>query len=212
MKDWVLVSEGSWQGVVLGTLQMLGGKALALSPDQDLEAQYAQASHVLLLGGADVHPAHYGQVVTWAQPRASLRDAVELQLAAWALRDGKPLMGICRGHQVITVAAGGSLWQDIAEETGVSHCARQHWARFAPFSRLVRYLGVECCYSVNSFHHQAVKRVPRGWYVAAESLTGIVEAIEHPTLPVISVQWHPEVLGDGASARLFTAFLNLEGI
>lgn len=82
-----------------------------------------------------------------------------------------------------------------------------HRVRVAPWSRLSTWLGVAGRYRVNSFHHQAVKQIPAGWRVAAESFTGVVEAIEHPHLPVIAVQWRPEQLSDPASRNLFVKFL-----
>lgn len=89
----------------------------------------------------------------------------------------------------------------------IGHDAKMHRVRVAPWSRLSTWLGVAGRYRVNSFHHQAVKQIPAGWRVAAESFTGVVEAIEHPHLPVIAVQWRPEQLSDPASRNLFVKFL-----
>jgi putative glutamine amidotransferase len=135
-----------------------------------------------------------------------VRDALELRLARLALKDGKPLMGICRGHQVIVVAGGGKLHQDIEMDTGSPHPSYPHAIRLHPQSLVGRAMGATAM--VNSYHHQAVKWVPRGWRVVAEATIGVgAEAIECPGLPVISVQWHPEVLAGGGV--LFRLFLGL---
>lgn len=206
MKARVLVTPGSWVAEIQGLLQGLGARVQILAPDQDWRLAYRRATHVLIPGGADIAPSAYGEETTWARPTAPQRDRVELPLAQRTLTEGKPLMGICRGHQVITVAAGGALYQDIGQELGVEHTARQHGIRVNPRSRVGQVLGVVA--QVNSFHHQAAKRAPAGWRVVAESLDGaVVEAIECPGLPVLSVQWHPEVLGDW---QLFEAFLGMK--
>lgn len=199
----VLVTRGSWVEEIGQQLLCCGARADVLAPEDDLVKMYRRATHVLIPGGADVHPQEYGERVTWAKPTALARDETELRLARMALKDGKPLMGICRGHQVITVAAGGALYQDIEMDTGAPHPSRPHAIRLHPQSLIGQAMGSVAM--VNSYHHQAVKRVPRGWRVVAESTNGVVaEAIECPGLPVISVQWHPEVLaGGGVLFRLF---------
>jgi len=202
MRARVLVTQGSWDVEIGELLTALGARVYFLVPNAGWQKVYQRATHVLIPGGADIHPREYGERVTWARPTAPERDQVELRLAHRALDDGKPLMGICRGHQVITVAAGGTLYQDIEAGTGTAHPSRPHAIRVHPQSQIGRLLGPVV--RVNSYHHQAVKRVPAGWRVVAESLDGaVVEAIEHPYLPVISVQWHPEVLGDWGLFQLF---------
>jgi putative glutamine amidotransferase len=201
----VLVTSGSWVEEIQELLTGLGARVHILAPGEDWRKVYREATRILIPGGADIAPVEYGERTTWARPTAPGRDLVELPLARRALADGKPLMGICRGHQVITVAAGGSLHQDIEMDMRVRHPQRPHAIRLHPASRVGRLKGTLAW--VNSYHHQAVKRVPAGWRVVAESFDGtVVEAIEHPTLPVLSVQWHPEVLGDW---RLFEAFLKM---
>ncbi len=208
MRARVLMTQGSWTEEIYELLSGLGARVHILAPGEDWQKVYRGVTHVLIPGGADIAPGEYGEKTTWAHPTAPGRDRVELPLARRALADGKPLMGICRGHQVITVAAGGSLHQDIEHNLGVAHTARQHGIRILPRSRLGRLAGSAAW--VNSYHHQAVKRVPAGWRVVAESLDGmVVEAIEHPRLPVLSVQWHPEVLGDW---ELFEMFLGSAGL
>lgn len=204
-KAHVLMTAGSWTEEIRELLTGLGAGVHILAPGEKWEKAYRRATHVLIPGGADIHPREYGERNLWANPSAPERDAVELPLARRALAESKPLMGICRGHQVITVAAGGSLHQDIGRSLGVAHPHKPHAIRVYPRSRVGRVLGPVAW--VNSYHHQAVKRGPVGWWVVAESKDGeVIEAIEHPRLPVISVQWHPEAMGDW---ELFEVFLGM---
>src|SRR5262249_23141354 len=175
-----------------------------------LAKQYARATHILIPGGADIHPKFYNESVTNALPGNMERDIIESALVRTALSEGKPLMGICRGHQMITVVAGGSLYQDLGiefEEEARLHRNSRHHVETRNHTKLAKILG-HVVPMVASYHHQAVKRVPKGWVIAAVSEDGVIEAIEHPRKPVISVQWHPEAMaGATSSVRLFEAFL-----
>lgn len=205
----VLLTQGSWTEQIAQRLALMGAQVGILTRADRLSKAYAWADRVLLPGGADIHPDWYGQTLTHARPYAPDRDRLEYDLADRCLQDRKPLMGICRGHQMIAVAAGGELFQDIAACAGVQHDSPQHLVNLVSGSRLARLLGAGQIIA-NSYHHQAVSVVPKGWRVAAMSRDAeVIEAIEHPHLPVISVQWHPEVLTDNASQRLFNAFLQL---
>lgn len=205
----VLITQGSWTEVIVQKLAALGAQVGVLSRSTQFDKAYRWADRVLLPGGADIHPDWYGQTLTHARPYAPERDRLEYDLADRCLQDHKPLMGICRGHQMIAVAAGGELFQDITACAGFEHNAPQHLVNLVSGSRLARLIGAGQIVA-NSYHHQAVSILPRGWRVAAMSRDAeIIEAIEHPHLPVISVQWHPEVLNDAASRKLFQAFLEL---
>jgi putative glutamine amidotransferase len=148
-----------------------------------------------------------------------LRDELELTVARWAVRDDLPVFGICRGHQVLNVALGGTLVQDIPEQLGspLTHdipdgtprSTRIHDVTIDQNSRLASILG-ETQIHVNSLHHQSVEKVAPNVVVTAHSPDGVVEAIEAPDRHfVLSVQWHPEDLyqDDEAMLRLFTAFV-----
>ena len=204
----VLTTQGSYTTEIHDLLTELSAKVHILASGDNLRLAYDQATHVLIPGGADIDPRLYGEKRTWARPVAPDRDAVESELVSWALAEGKPLMGICRGHQMIAAMAGGKLYQDIASDAKVLHSNFYHRIRLDTRSRLAGAVGGWSL--VNSYHHQAVRVVPPGWRVAAESFDAVIEAIEHPRLPVVSVQWHPEALGDGASERLFLLFLGIE--
>lgn len=207
-KPIVLVTPGSWAGQIACLLEELGAHVILRNGLSKLESDYRYATHLLLTGGADIHPNYYNQRVTHARPVEPERDAAEILLADAALIDRKPIMGICRGHQMIAVAAGGTLYQDIHADFSVKHEDNHHFVRARKGTRLNAILKSSVGL-VNSYHHQAVAYVPRGWYVAAHAPDGVIESIEHPTLPALSVQWHPEALPDVESESLFWAFLRM---
>lgn len=187
-----------------------------------LRVIYDTVDGVFLPGGEDIDPTQYGEEhhellgATDAE-----RDRTEMLLGRWALADGKPLMAICRGIQVLNVITGGSLYQDIRalradsekhdyfppqfERVRISHEVHIH-----PKSRLGRIFGPATM--VNSMHHQALKSLGARCHPIAWAPDGVVEAIEvdgHPF--ALGVQWHPEELAthlaDPASRRLFADFV-----
>ena len=167
---------------------------------------YDRLDGVLLAGGVDMDPATYGEERTELCGSIDpARDAVELQLARWANADRKPLFGICRGLQVINVALGGSLYQDVtAQHTGaIKHdyfptagFAREHLAHpvaLAEGSRLRRVFERDRI-QVNSMPHQGIRRLGTGLQVTATADDGLIEAVEMTDGHyLVAVQWHPEV-------------------
>jgi putative glutamine amidotransferase len=169
---------------------------------------YRRLDGLLLPGGVDVDPAYYGE-----EPHPKLGavndalDEAEIVLTRWALQDDLPLLGICRGIQLINVAAGGSLYQDLAaqypgasrHQFGPSQHPREHRGHsvhIEPGSRLAAAVGA-LDVPVNSRHHQAVKGVAPGFVVTARAPDGVIEGIEKPGAPfTVGVQWHPENLAD----------------
>lgn len=181
---------------------------LDLSPDA-LRALYESADGVLLAGGDDLHPANYGESI---QPHCgapdALRDATELKIARWALDERKPLLGICRGLQMINVASGGTLYQDVDTEypDPITHRVRgeqgmpinaPHPVAITEGSRLANALGATTV-TVNSGHHQAVKDVGNGLQVTARASDQLIEGAESsdPERYILAVQFHPELLVD----------------
>lgn len=150
-------------------------------------ARKRKCDGILLLGGQDVNPFWYGEANLYSKPFDRDRDIVEWTLARRALSEHKPVMGICRGHQMLAVASGGSLYQDIRRQRVSKRHQPYHSivAREPLRSRLPEL-------RVNSRHHQAVKTVPYGFRVVATSLDGVIEAIWRPG--ALGVQWHPEDL------------------
>jgi putative glutamine amidotransferase len=202
------------------SLELAGARAAVVAPERDAVAAALDRGHGLLLtGGADVDPVYYG--ASDRHPTLSTepdRDAYELDLVRGALARGLPVLAICRGIQLLNVAAGGTLVQDIPTErpSAVTHrlsepeTAIAHPVRVVPESRLGSILQAEgTAIDVNSRHHQAVDRVAPGFVVSAVAPDGIVEAIERPTGPFcIGVQWHPEnYWAAGTFASLFRAFV-----
>jgi putative glutamine amidotransferase len=182
-----------------------GGQPLPVAAGDPLPRPF---DGVLLAGGPDVHPRHYGEAVEDAV-RATLtideaRDALELPLARRALEEDLPMLCICRGLQVVNVAAGGTLWQDLSL-AGVDPGAHNQDGRLESWeygqqvvvgagSRLAEMMG-EGPVGVNTFHHQAVRRPAPGFEVTAWAPDGVVEGLESRRHRfVVGVQWHPERL------------------
>lgn len=179
-----------------------GGLPVNLSFDADPEAVASRLDAVVLTGGEDVDPRLYGQApgphTGRVDPR---RDRFELELFAAAMARGIPVLGICRGHEVINVALGGTLIQHLADGDGESHASwayprahRVHRVEFAAGSLAARLYGSAT--TVNSFHHQAVAELGTGLAATGHASDGVVEAVEHRSAPVLGVQWHPEVFGE----------------
>jgi len=157
---------------------------------------------LLLQGGADVSPQSYAEVATrpeWHGDR--VRDMYELELLHEFIESGKPVLGICRGCQLINVAFGGTLYQDIATdvETAIPHVnelydRHRHAIHFPQGSTLAGMFGGQRDGMVNSIHHQAVKTVGRDTIIEAVSADdGIIEAVRYKKAPfVVGLQWHPE--------------------
>jgi len=201
-----------WEAIVTtytGAVLAAGGLPviLPIAPGEpDLAADYLAAVDGLLFsGGEDVAPAYYGEGrderCRAVDPE---RDRFEMALVQAALPRRLPILGICRGLQLLNVAAGGSLYQDLTCRPGtLSHHSapppeRQrpiHRVRIRPGTRLHALMGVEEA-AVTSTHHQLVKGLAPGFSIGAESAEdGIVEALEDPGHPfLLAVQWHPERL------------------
>jgi len=185
----------------------------------DVGAILATVQGVVLTGGEDVDPAEYGAPMhPRANPPHIPRDKCELAVAREARALGLPTLGICRGIQVINVALGGTLIQDIPSEhpSSIEHdvdagrSTRVHEVRVDDRSRLAAALGATAI-TVNSYHHQAIARPAAGVRVTARAPDGIIEGIESADDGwwMLAVQWHPEDLArdDEAWDRgLFHAF------
>jgi putative glutamine amidotransferase len=191
-----------------------------------LRCVYERLDGLFLTGGVDVDPASYGEArdPRWVQDTDPARDWAELTLLRWALADRKPVLGVCRGHQAINVAAGGTLYQDVRGQlreaikhdyfstTAAGNFPRDriaHEVRVPRGSRLSAILGSEAV-PVNSMHHQGVKGLAPGLRATAFAPDGLVEGLEGPNGHyLVGVQWHPEELADkdAGMRRLFTTFL-----
>lgn len=159
---------------------------------------------LLLPGGGDPDPMLYGESIQGAKPPDRERDALELSLLSRFMAAGKPILGICRGMQMLNIFFGGTLIQDLPGHSQEGGQDRLHSVRTAAGSQLYGLYGPEM--RVNSAHHQAVSIPGKGCSVVQRASDGVIEALEHNTLPVIGVQWHPERLG-GEGEVLLRYFL-----
>lgn len=165
-------------------------------------AYLARVDGLVLSGGVDVDPDHYGQEPMPDLGKVDLaRDAFEIELMRGAREAGTPTLAICRGIQVMNVAFGGTLLQHIPAQVDGAHRHDQqtiqpdavgHGLVIEAGTRLHEIAGLERT-RVNSFHHQAVDRVAEGFVVSARALDGVIEGLEDPAHPYcLGVQWHPE--------------------
>lgn len=173
---------------------------------------------VLISGGHDVGPEHYGAFTKgYCGTVIPMRDQQDLELAQYCLQKKKPVLGICRGIQILNVATGGTLYQDLEKEGGYEHHfgdkyprnVAWHTVSLLPDSRLAAIYGKEEI-KVNSFHHQAVRASVEGSRVVGVSSDGVSEAIEIADHPfAIGVQWHPEMMYDSEEQlKLIRAFVD----
>jgi putative glutamine amidotransferase len=188
-----------------------------------LRATYDACAGILIPGGVDMDPATYGE-----PPHEKLgridpdRDRVELQLTRWCIEDRKPLLGLCRGLQVINVATGGTLFQDIEAQLagairhdyfptfGFERAHLSHDVAVLPSSRLRSLVDLDQL-PVNSMHHQGVKRLGAGLVACAHAADGLVEGVESANGHwMVGVQWHPEVFeaNDPHTRDLFRGFVD----
>lgn len=194
-----------------------------LDDPQTLRAIYDRLDGIFLPGGVDIDPESYNEPRTPACGRVDPdRDRTEITLADWAMKDGKPILAVCRGAQLLSVAAGGSLYQDVTSEfpgaikhdywpkAGVS--TRQdlvHPVNVVADTRLSRVLGASG-FLVNSMHHQGIKQLAPTLVANAFAPDGLIEGVESKDDDfVLGVQWHPEDLADSdpTMRRLFDAFV-----
>ena len=183
---------------------------------------YERLDGILLPGGVDISPREYGEEV---RPECGnldpARDRVELQLVRWAIEDRKPVLGLCRGLQIINVASGGSLWQDLASQNaafakhdyfptaGFERDHLAHDVQLVEGTRLAQLMEASSV-PVNSMHHQGVKALGRELVVSAIAPDGLIEAVEGSDDGfLVGVQWHPEVfeMADPHTRHLFGSFI-----
>jgi putative glutamine amidotransferase len=211
-----------------------GGLPLPITPaheGESLRALYELLDGLLLTGGEDVEPHRYGEAVRAPNVEAvPERDALEFRLLEWALADRLPVFAICRGIQVLNVALGGTLHQDLPSERPgpvghdqmkaeppVERPQPSHAVVVQAGSFLGDLIGAGQL-PVNSMHHQAIKALAPSLQAVAHAPDGLVEAVEPRDLAatgfLLAVQWHPEELartGDPAARRLFEAFVTAAG-
>ncbi|USG65657.1 gamma-glutamyl-gamma-aminobutyrate hydrolase family protein [Brevibacillus ruminantium] len=217
-QDWQLLADD-----YIKSIERSGGVPVILPVTENPESLYPLLSKldgILFTGGTDIDPAYYGE---W--PRAGLgpidpkRDRHEIALAKKVLQDTNlPVLGICRGSQLLNVVSGGTLYQDLQTERpeGIAHALRYspkyhpvHPASIQPGSRLEAIFQAQEI-GVNSYNHQAIKQVGSDFSVTMTAPDGLVEGIEMAGERfVVAVQWHPEMMVDKHEEylKLFLAFV-----
>lgn len=198
-------------------VRLAGGLPVLLPPGEpDPAAILNVVDGLIFTGGGDIDPATYNgdlhPTIARVDPQ---RDAFELTLARLVLNTDIPVLGICRGLEVLVVTSGGTLVSHIPDEYGevVEHTkdrihTSEHRVQIMPESRLATMIGTTEA-TIVSWHHQAARTVPPGWRVTAYAADGLIEALEHEHHPwAIAVQWHPELsLNDPLQQRLFQALV-----
>ncbi|MGW8886911.1 gamma-glutamyl-gamma-aminobutyrate hydrolase family protein [Streptomyces sp. NPDC055749] len=191
-------------------VQRCGALAVLLPPDAPARAAstVARLDGLVIAGGADVEPGLYGaERDARTGPAARERDAWELALLRAALESGTPVLGICRGMQLLNVALGGTLIQHIDGHTGppgTTGVLGEHTVKPVPGTRYASVVTEES--AVPTYHHQAVDRLAPGLVVSAYAADGTVEAVELPGEQwVLGVQWHPEMGTDPRVMRALVA-------
>ena len=155
-------------------------------------AAAADCDGLILPGGGDVDPRLYGQENTACKHIDHAVDRLQLEVCRRFVELKKPILGICKGHQIINICFGGTLCQDIPEEPrhGWNQGDQAHETTARAGSWLERLYGM--AFSVNSCHHQAIDRLGQGLKLIQLALDGVPEGMIHESLPILGVQWHPE--------------------
>ena len=216
-KEEKYVLKGAYMQMLegLGALPVI----MPLTTDEAVLDHYLDLCDGLLLsGGADIDPVHYGEVNEGLCGSISpLRDEVELKLCRMAVDRDMPVLGICRGHQVLNVALGGTMYQDLKVQQGTSfeHMVPNpvggmvHEVAIVPGSPLAELQGAESM-MVNSRHHQAIRDAAPGLVVQATSPDGVMESVYLPGKRFVwGVQWHPESVWEisAENRKIAEAFL-----
>lgn len=216
----------------VNSVRMAGGVPLVIpvtSDDGQIEAVLSAIDGLVMTGGEDFDPLKwYGEEpVRGLDEVVPTRDEFDVKLIRAAVAKGIPVLGICRGEQLMAVAFGGSLWQDIPSQVPSSYVKHRqgptsgaygtHSIEITKGSQLAQILGKEKTV-VNSFHHQAIKAVPQGMKVVATAADGIIEAVErsgklrgYPDggAMLLGVQFHPEAITNGGNPEFLPLFKKL---
>jgi len=181
----VLTHSGTGIEIVQTIAQTLGFNLTVITRPHQLKGQ--KYDGVLLLGGTDINPFYYGEGLGHSQTPNSGRDYIEWLMVRNAMSNHKTVMGICRGCQMIAIAHGGSLYQDMIKQRQSHYHPSEH--TIYPRGPLSDHIPSS---TVNSYHHQSIRTVPDGFKTLAKSEDGIIESIWKPG--ILGVQWHPELM------------------
>jgi len=210
--------ETGWQAFA-EAVSAAAGEPMLLSSDEGAAPLSGGLQGIIFTGGGDLHPSFYEEAERVTPRRLSLRrDEFELCLCRQALSQDLPLLGVCRGLQVLVVAAAGRLYQHIPDDFpgGIGHDSLSpgkdpgHLIEIQPGSLLARLLGAGPCF-VNTSHHQAARVLAGGLAACAFTSDGLIEAVEQPARRfALGVQWHPEHMWDSCPVqkRLIEGIVN----
>lgn len=206
----------------IDSILQAGGIPFLLPLNNDKEAtkqQIIAMDGIVFSGGQDIHPLRYQEEpLRFLEDVCTERDEYELSAIKFAYSLKKPILGICRGLQLINVAFGGTLFQDIGEQfasPSIQHSQKSHRSmgthsvEIDPNSQLSRIFNAKRLIT-NSFHHQAVKDLAPGFFISARAKDGIIEGIEKlDSSFLLGVQWHPEMMIEKhpEMLQLFSAFV-----
>lgn len=194
MRDLVLFASDG--GVLFDhRIPQVNAAGMARDTRRRMFANYKQRALLVLEGGSDIHPDIYGQEVThsWVNFHSAARDDREIEMLLDAIELNIPILGICRGHQLLSAVFGGDLVQDLYYDLGSLHA---NWHDLVPDNELTRFANGRRM-SVNSLHHQAVCKLPKGSRsLGRHPEDGTFEAAYHPRYRAVGVQWHPEMIRD----------------
>ncbi len=188
MKARILLSVKTKKEFYIDAVEQVGAIATAkYLPEIDTDYD-----GLILCGGSDINPEYYGEKINGSKNIDYERDESEFAIAKEFIKSQKPILGICRGYQLLNIIFGGSMHQDIPNAD--IHCSFSdydlvHNVNACEDSIIGKIYGTE--FAVNSFHHQAIKELGQDFKITA-TFGDVVEAIEHKTLPILGVQWHPE--------------------
>ena len=212
MKPRILISRSpESSGLYEKAVEKAGGEPMSFHcPDQEMEFDA-----LILAGGGDVDPSEFMEENHGSYDIDRPRDQAELALVNRCVYENKPILGICRGHQVVNIALGGNIYQDMNDELVALHGqgpggeSKYHTVRIGQYTMLGDLYGAEM--TVNSSHHQANRQFGQGFYATAWDEYGVVEAMQHSLLPIWTVQFHPEQMtgehGEADGQKIFDFFL-----
>lgn len=169
--------------------------SLGFSPCTSLSlSKLASCDALILPGGGDITPGFYGQENRASRCIDTELDILQIQALEYFVKNKKPVLGICKGMQLINIYFGGTLIQDIPNSSfhQISDADILHTSYVQEDCVLNHLYGKE--FQINSNHHQAIDKIGKGLHVVQTSQDGIIEGIMHETLPIFAVQWHPERL------------------
>lgn len=199
-------------------IRLAGGLPMLIPPGEpNLNSIVEWVDGLLFTGGGDLDPKTYNGVEHPTIYNVNReRDRFELSLAKFALESDIPILGICRGLEILVVASGGKLVPHLPDEVGekIMHrqtqsCPAEHNVHILPGTHLAQIMGAGET-NVVSWHHQAASDIPNRWRLAATAADGVIEALEHQDHPwAFAIQWHPEIsLNDSRQQRIFRTFVH----